>query len=100
MAIIDTTDSLMLEIAKRAKNARLKANLTQEGLAQRTAIGLSTLKNFERTGRISLAALLRIAFVLEHQNDFHVLFDTKLETYSSLDALLKTTKSRKRGRKK
>lgn len=99
MAIIDTPESMMLEIAERAKAARLKANLTQEGLSQRTAIGLSTLKQFERTGKISLAALLRIAFVLEHQADFHTLFSSKPETYRSLDALLESNKPRKRGRK-
>lgn len=39
-------------------------------MAQRSNVSLGSYKRFERSGRISLEALLRIAFILERLQEF------------------------------
>ena len=50
---------IIQEIAARAKVRRLALDLTQEGLASRSGVPLSTLKQFEHTGKISLESPFR-----------------------------------------
>jgi transcriptional regulator with XRE-family HTH domain len=67
-------------------------------LAKRAGVSYGTLKKFERTGRISLESLLKIALVLDALDDFKALFLKKAESYESLDALLKEEQRPKRGK--
>lgn len=88
-----------VQIAKQAKEKRLELNFSQETLSSRSGVSLGVLKKFERTGKISLESLLKLALVLESLVDFAEVFHPKdLESYPSLDHLLKK-KTRKRGRK-
>ena len=87
------------EIAKNAQERRLKLNLSQKTLAEKSGVSYGSLKKFEQTGKISLESLLKIAMALGELNAFEHLFrkgDTELP--SSLEELL-DDKSRKRGRK-
>jgi transcriptional regulator with XRE-family HTH domain len=86
-------------LAQGLRNARLSANLTQQGLALRAGVSLGSLKRFEREGEISLKGLVRLAFALRREDEFGVLFQPK--TSASLDALLEQSKvsQRQRGRK-
>lgn len=94
-----TPYDLSFQIAKRAKEKRLFLNLTQLTLSERSNVSLGVIKKFERSGKISLESLLKLALVLEALNEFAALFPLKpLETYETLDQLLKQ-KVRKRGRK-
>ena len=61
-------------VASRARDRRLEANLTQEGLASRAGVSLGTLKLFERTGKASIETVVRIAFALEAEGEFEGLF--------------------------
>ena len=86
-------------VAKRAKAKRLSLNLSQRSLSERSGVSYGTLKKFERTGKISIESLLKIAWILDALPDFIGLFEPKApEKFSSLDQLLKD-KPRKRGRK-
>lgn len=87
------------KVAQALKSARLSANLTQEGLASRAGVSLGSLKRFEREGEISLKGLVRLAFALHMEDEIGALFQPKQS--SSLDALLKQSKTsqRQRGRK-
>lgn len=90
---------LIIQIAKQAKEKRLSLNLTQHSLSERSGVSLGVLKKFERTGKISIESLLKIALVLDSLAEFSALFKPKSpESYPTLDQLLKQ-KSRKRGRK-
>jgi transcriptional regulator with XRE-family HTH domain len=93
---------VLMEIAGRFKLRRLALNLTQEGLAARSGVSWGSLKRFERTGLISLDALLRIALVLDCLGDFDKLAaDNEYNlTAKALDDILATPKSRKKGRMK
>lgn len=94
-----TPHDVMIQIAKRAKEKRLELNLTQATLSERSGVSFGVIKKFERTGKISLGSLLKLALVLDALGEFSDLFRPKpLETYTSLNQILKK-KSRQRGRK-
>lgn len=87
------------EIAKKAQTRRLKLNLTQKSLADKSGVSYGTLKKFEQKGQISLESLLKIALVLGEIDKFDHLFSKgHNDLPSSLDELLED-KTRKRGRK-
>jgi transcriptional regulator with XRE-family HTH domain len=99
--IFKTPKELLKEIAKKAKNKRLSLNFSQEGLAKRAGLSLSSLKRFEKTGQIAFTSLLNIALVLNSLEDFEKLFEENInEKKLSLDEILKEKPERKRGRKK
>ena len=86
------------EIAKRVKTMRLKQNLTQQGLSERSGVSLGSLKRFENTGEISLKSLIHIAVSLGDSNSFEQLFVDDISTGSLFN--IKEDKPRQRGRKK
>ena len=55
-------------IAQNVRRQRLDRNLTQEDLSARSGVPLGTLRTFERTGRISLSGLIKIALALGEEN--------------------------------
>ena len=86
-------------IAKKAQEKRLKLNLSQQTLSEKSGVSYGTLKKFEQTGQISLESLIKIALALGEMNKFDQLFtntDNKLP--ASLDEILDDN-PRKRGRK-
>jgi len=86
-------------IAKRAQAKRLRLNLSQQTLSERSGVRYGTLKKFERTGHISLGSLLKIALALDAFDDFDRLFAKSPQALpASLDELL-FEHTRKRGRK-
>jgi transcriptional regulator with XRE-family HTH domain len=86
-------------IAKQAQSKRLSLNLSQQTLSERSGVSYGVIKKFERSGKISLESLLKIAIILDCLEDFKDLFaPTKPEQYASLDELI-NDKARKRGRK-
>ncbi len=92
-------DDLCRAIAKRAREARLAADLSQEGLATRSGVSLGSLKRFESTGAISLEALARLAVALKAEDGFDGLFAPKPYT-TMAEVLAAAPTKRKRGRKK
>ncbi len=97
---LKTPPEVREELARRFKTRRLVLNLTQEGLAARAGVSWSSLKRFERTGLISLDALLNLALVLNCLADFdHVCAtDSPGLAAKSLDDLLAQTRTRRKGR--
>lgn len=93
-----TPSEVAKHIAASAKKKRLSLNLSQHSLSERSGVSLSVLKKFERTGKISLESLLKIALVLGNLSDFADAFKPiPLQMLPTLDSLLKQ-KTRKRGR--
>jgi len=84
-------------VAGRFKSRRLAMNLTQQELAARSGVTLSSLKRFEREGLIALDSLLNLALVLNCLGDFDKLAaETRQPFGQSLDALLATPQVRRR----
>jgi transcriptional regulator with XRE-family HTH domain len=93
-----TPQEIALQIAQRVRARRLEMNLTQEGVAYRSGLSLSTYRRFERTGEISLKGLLWIGFAMNMLPDFDGLFAQR--QYQSIDEVLaERTVNRKRGKK-
>ena len=89
----------LTQIAQNAKAKRLSLNLSQHNLSLRSGVSLGSIKRFERTGKISLESLLKLALVLKSLEAFNSLFaKDSLQSLPSLDAILKQI-PRKRGRK-
>ncbi|MBL0317757.1 MAG: helix-turn-helix transcriptional regulator [Alphaproteobacteria bacterium] len=95
--MMKTVQELMIDIAGKAKARRLAMNLTQEGLALRSGVSFGTIKLFERSGKISLESLLKIAIALGSSEEFETLFSTPQAIPRSLEEILSQPKVRKRG---
>ena len=63
------------ETAQRERLIRKRKKITQEQMASRIGVSLSTFKRFEATGDISFIKMIMIAAVLGCENDFDMLFD-------------------------
>ena len=93
-----TSEEMARLVSKQLRERRLGLNMSQKTLSERSGVSHSTLRNFERTGQISLISLLKLSVVLEALDDFKILFaKNNKENFSSLEEVLKDT-SRKRGR--
>lgn len=95
--IIQTPHEMATHIAERVQAKRLSLDLSQRTLSERAGVSVSVIKKFERTGKISLESLLKLALPLDSLGEFENLF-SRTEILKSLDELLKD-KPRKRGRK-
>ena len=88
----ETTQAL----AARLKRRRLAQELTQQGLARRSGVALSTLIKFERSGQISLKSFVRLAMALQDEAALENLM--REEEFATLDEVLRSDKKRQRGR--
>jgi len=98
MALIKTPESVRKDLSRKVKRRRLDANLSQQGLADRSGVSIATLRVFERTGKVSLENLLKLASALGQLDAFESLFTKSSDEISSLDELLAEEKQRQRGR--
>jgi transcriptional regulator with XRE-family HTH domain len=89
-------ENISIELSKRAKNQRLRQNLTLAGLAQRSGVPLGTLKKFEQTGQIALVSFLRLAVALKDEAALENLL--REQSPETLDEVLQNTQRPKRGR--
>lgn len=86
------------QIAKFVRAKRLSFNLSQNSLSVRSGVSFGVIKKFERTGKVSLESLLKIALVLGCLEEFTSLFKPPpLQQATTLDELI-NEKKRKRGR--
>jgi transcriptional regulator with XRE-family HTH domain len=51
---------ISFELGERLKARRVAANLTQRQLSEKSGISLSTIRNFEQTGKITLSNLIEL----------------------------------------
>lgn len=79
-------DAILGNLGDRARQLRLLRDLSQAVLAARAGVGLVTVRRFERSGRASVANVLRIAFALGVDDAFSRLFE--LPKYASIDEAL------------
>lgn len=99
MISIKSTFEIAKDIARKSQSKRLKLNLTQKTLSERSGVSYGALKKFEQKGKISLESLLKIALVLGELDTFEHLFTKRDDGFPlSLDEILNDGK-RKRGRK-
>ena len=92
-------DTLVHEIGGRIRRQRLAKGMTQQELAERAGISLSTLKLMEHKGKGSLQRLAKIAVVLDLDGELRSLFSIP-NTYDSLEAVEHSARQRAPHRKK
>lgn len=71
---------ISIEIARNHRIVRKKAKLSQTELSKRAGVSLGSIKRFERTGKISLESLLKLAHILGYLLDFEKLFVSQFKT--------------------
>ena len=86
---LKTEQEIIKDISLRVRNKRKLYKLSQQQLSNKSGVSLGSLKRFERTGEISFKSLLKIAFVLDSQNDFDNLFKISTNNFKNLKDLLK-----------
>ena len=94
-----TPQEMQKKIAYMLRAKRLALDLSQQTLSEKSGVSYGVLKKFERTGKISLESLLKLAMALGSMDDFNTLFSTdECKTALSLDQLMEDG-TKKRGRK-
>ena len=90
------------KIAENVRERRLQMNLTQEGLAERSGVPLSTLRKFEQKGNISLESFLKLLSVIGGLEEVINALKPNIPNFKSIDEVLKSEEeiTKKRGRKK
>lgn len=71
---LQTPWEMACSLAQRVKALRLERGWTQQETAERAGLALPTFQVFERSGRISLERLLKLAVVLDARAGFDQLF--------------------------
>lgn len=87
------------EIGQRLKQVRLAKGWTQEELAERSGVAVSTLKLLETTGNGSFQRLIRIAVALGVDGDLRGLFSST-QTMESIEAVKRSERQRAPRRRK
>lgn len=90
------------KIVDHVRDRRLLMELSQEGLAERSGVPLSTLRKFEQKGVISLESFLKLLFVVGGVEKIINVLKPIKPNFNSIDEVLKADGNitRKRGRKK
>ena len=90
------------KLAENIRQRRLQMDLTQEGLAERSGVSLSTLRKFEQKGNISLESFLKLLSVIGGLEEVINALKPNIPNFKSIDDVLKTEAEiiKKRGRKK
>ncbi|WP_411826393.1 helix-turn-helix domain-containing protein [Luteolibacter sp. AS25] len=84
---------IVRSIGNRIREHRLAKGWTQAELAERSGVGLSTLKLLEREGKGSLQRLAKIAVVLNLDGELRGLFAEQVQ-YESMEEVERTKRQR------
>ena len=89
-------------MVENVRERRLQMELTQEGLAERSGVPLSTLRKFEQKGSISLESFLKLLSVIGGLEEVINALKPNKPNFKSIDEVLKADEeiTKKRGRKK
>ena len=90
------------KIAENVRERRLQMDLTQEGLAERSGVPLSTLRKFEQTGMVSLESFLKILSIVGGLEEVIEGLKPNAPVFKSIDEVIKSGEKtvKKRGSKK
>ena len=90
------------KLVENIRERRLQMDLTQEGLAERSGVPLSTLRKFEQTGMISLESFLKIISIVGGLEEMIEGLKPNTPAFKSIDEVIKIDKKtvKKRGSKK
>lgn len=95
-------EKIQKKLVQNIRERRLLLELTQEGLAERSGVPLSTLRKFEQKGLISLDSFLKILSVVGGLEEMRNVLKPMKPNFKSIDDVLKLedNSTKKRGSKK
>lgn len=100
MESLITVFKAQMLLAEHTRRRRIDSGLTQQGLATRSGVSLSTLRKFEQKGLISLESFLKIAIVLGLlENIVNAITPIKTQ-FTSIDEVINANKHKKSLRQK
>lgn len=90
------------KIAENVRSRRLYLTFTQQELAIRSGVPISTLRKFEQKGVISLEALLKLLMIVGGLEDVIKVLEPPKTNFKSIDDVLKSDENiiRQRGHSK
>ncbi|MFS4430880.1 helix-turn-helix domain-containing protein [Chryseobacterium sp. S90] len=91
------------KLAQSIRDRRLVLELTQEGLAERSGVALSTLRKYEQKGIISLDSFIKLLSVVGGLEELINSLEPNKTNFKTIDDVLKVDENavtRQRGRKK
>ena len=99
MLLLTTVAKAQEKIVTNARLQRLAIGLTQQGLAERSAVALPTLRKFEQKGLISLESFLKLQMFLGGLENVIKSIQPNTSAFSSIDEVIEANKKpmRKRG---
>ncbi len=89
--IFETTEEIILDVAKRFKKIRKSKNISQQQLSLMSNVSYGTIKRFETTGEISLHSLTMLCTALDITENILNLF-TEV-AFKNLDEVIKYGKA-------
>lgn len=78
--MINTPNTIAQQVAKNFRNARKKMKITIKELSERSGVSYSSIRRFEKTGEISFMSLIKIASILNMENQIAGLFPEPMPT--------------------
>ncbi len=95
-------EKIQKKLVQNIRERRLLLELTQEGLAERSGVPLSTLRKFEQKGLISLDSFLKILSVVGGLEEMMNVLKPMKPNFKSIDDVLKLedNSTKKRSSKK
>lgn len=70
----ETTDEMILKLAKRFKKIRMSKKISQLDLSKMSNVSFGTIKRFESKGEISLHTLTKLCVALDLENEIQNMF--------------------------
>lgn len=98
MVSLITTSRVQKQLANHVKDRRLSMGLTQEGLAERSGVSISTLRKFEHTGIISLTSFLKLLMVVGGIEEVVQAVEPSQEEFKSIDEVVEANDKHKHKR--
>lgn len=100
MDLYSLTDTALIEqLGGKLRELRIESNMTQAELAEAAGVGVSTIREAEKGGNISLAKLARILRALRRLDLLELFFAPKPVSPIAMAKAQGETKPRKRVRK-
>ena len=81
-----TPSEIAADVATRVRKRRKELKLTQQQMARKAGMSLSSYKRFEQKGLIALDSLIKIAIACDCEKDFDELFAKR--RYSSIQEVI------------
>ena len=85
--LLETPAEMALSAAERFRSLRKRKKISIKTLSERSGVAYSTLRRFESSGEISFIALIKIASVLDCDDQINTLFSNTVP--SSIEEILR-----------